>query len=146
MLTTYDILQEEGKRGVVIFQKAIEPHYATGKTKKSAFYRIEGREKVVSLTILARAFVPVLETGSKPAKTNVPSKEMIEELTPWAKARGIPEEAIYPIAKELLRKGQQVNRNVYSQQMEEFGDEVVDRVVNEFAGLAINQVVNAFEK
>jgi len=145
MLTTYEILNAQGKVGVGVFVKAIQPYKATGKTEQSAFYRIEGKDTVISLTIIARKYVKVLETGSKRAKTLVPSREMIDELTPWAKSRGLPEEAIYPIAKKLLRDGQQLNRNVYSEQMNEWADKVIDEVVSELAGLAIDKLVNTWK-
>ena len=145
MLTTFEILNAQGKVGVGIFIKAIAPYKATGKTEQSAFYRIEGKDTVISLSIIARKYVKVLETGSKPAKTLVPSKEMIDELKPWAKSRGIPDEAVYPIAKKLLKEGQQLNRNVYSEQMNEWADSVVDEVVSELAGLAIDKLVNTWE-
>lgn len=142
MLEVTDILSEEGQRGVKIWQKTIDPYTATGKTKKSAYYKIEGRDTTTSIEILAREFVDVLQTGSKPAKTRVPSKEMIDSLTPWAKSRGIPEEAIYPIAVKLLKEGQKVNRNVWKEQMEKWADEVVDRILNDLAGFVVDQVVN----
>lgn len=146
MLTTYDIFKEEGPRGVKVFQDAVDSHTATGKTKKSAYFKIEGKDTKVSLEILAREFVQVLETGSKPAHTNTPSKEMIAMLKDWAQARGIPQDAVWGIAKKLLRDGQKVNRNVYSEQMNEFADQVIDRVTKEFAGMMVNKIVNAFEK
>lgn len=143
-LDMFQILDQEGKRGVEIFQKAVAPHRATGKTQASAYSKIEGSESKTTLTIIARGFVQVLETGSKPS-TKKPSPEMIAELKPWASARGIPDEAVYAIAVKLLRDGQQVNRNVYSEQMDKFADEVADRVAEEYAGYAVDQMVNAFK-
>ncbi len=143
MLDLHQTLDAEGKQGVLVFQKAIQPYKATGKTQASAYYRIQGKE-VTTLEILARNFTQVLETGSRPAKTLVPSREMINELKPWAQSRGIPEEAVWGIAKKLLREGQKVNRNVYSEQMNEWADKAIDEVVNEFAGLAIDKIVEAW--
>lgn len=141
MLDMYNLLDEEGKRGVGIFVKAIQPHKATGQTASSAYYSIKGTNTKTTLEIFSRAFTPVLETGSRRAKTQVPSKEMIAQLKPWAQARGIPDEAVYAIAKKLLRDGQKVNRNVYSEQMAEFSEEVADRALKEFAGYVVDGIV-----
>lgn len=143
MLDVHNLLDEEGERGVGIFVKAIAPYKATGKTQASAYYKIAGTPTDTSLEIIARGYVQVLETGSQPSKKK-PSPEMIAELKPWAKARGIPDEAVYGIAIKLLRDGQRVNRNVYSQQMDKFAEEVIDRALKEFAGYAIDQVVKGF--
>lgn len=149
MLTPFDIhkiLDEEGKRGVKIFQSSISSVKATGKTADSARYVVEGKESKMSLEILARPFTPVLETGSKPAKTLKPSKEMLEELKPWAQVRGIPEDKVYGVAVNLLKNGQKVNRKLYSDKMDEFADQVADRITKEYVGYAVNNIVKAFEK
>lgn len=140
----HQVLDEEGKRGVAIFQKCIQPYRATGKTQASAYYKIEGSDTKTDLTINARGFTEVMQTGSKPSKKK-PSPEMIEELKPWAQVRGIAPEAVYGIAVKLLRDGQKVHRNVYSDQMSKFADEVADRVNDLFAGYAIDKIVNAFK-
>lgn len=145
MLDVFDIAQEEGKKGVEIFKRAIAPYNATGKTQKSAYYKIEGSSTKTILSILARGYTQVLETGSKPAKTHKPSRAMLDELAPWAQSRGIPEEAVYAIAVNLLKEGQQVNRNVYTDQMNEWADGVADRVASEFAGYAVDKMVNSFQ-
>lgn len=141
------ILDKEGRRGVDVFKKAIEPHKATSKTAQSAYYKVEGKgASSTSLTILSRPYTTVLEKGSKPADTHKPPKGMIDELTHWAKARGIPEEAVYGIAVNLLKEGQRVNRNVYSEQMQKFADEVADEVTKQYAGYAIDTLLNQFTK
>lgn len=146
MLDLVKEMDEQGKKGVAVFKKAISGHKATGETERSAYYKIEGKDTKVTLEILARAFVPVLETGSKPAKTLTPSKEMLDTLGAWAKARGIPEEAVYPIAKTLLKEGQKINRNVYSQQMDEWADEMIEIITNELAGYYVDKIVNSYAK
>lgn len=145
MLDVFQTLDQEGKRGVEVFVKAIDQVKATGKTQRSAYHKIEGTDSKTTVTIMARGFTQVLETGSKPAKTTKPSKEMLAELKPWAQVRGIPDEAVYAIAVKLLRDGQQVNRNVYSEQMDKFADEVADRVAEEYAGYAVDKMINAFK-
>ena len=146
MLTTYDILNEQGKVGVTVFKEAVKPYKATGRTEQSAYFKVEGRETRISLTIIARAFVEVMETGSKKAKTDVPSREMIDSLKPWAQARGIPEDAVWGIAKKLLKEGQKINRNVYSDQMNAWADKVIEIVVNELAGYAVDKMVSEWKK
>lgn len=137
-------LDSEGKRGVAIFKTAISSVKATGKTEQSARYEVAGKGSLTSLTIFSRPFTPVLETGSKPAKTDTPSKEMIDELTAWAQSRGIPEDAVWGIAKKLLREGQRVNRDLYTKAMDKFADEVADKVTSEFVGYAIDKLFNTF--
>lgn len=145
MLSVHNILDEEGKRGVEVFNKCIEPYKATGKTQASAYYKVAGSDTKTTLEIDARGYVKVLETGSRPAKTKKPSREMVKEMEEYTRARGLPKSAAYPMAVVLLRDGQKQNRNVYSQQMDKFSDEVADRVLNEFAGYAVDKIVKGLQ-
>jgi hypothetical protein len=46
-----------------------------------------------------------VETGRKATPNKKPSREFIENLKPWAEARGIPEGAVWAIATKINKLG-----------------------------------------
>lgn len=146
MLDTIDILNQEGKRGVEIVVKSITPYRATSRTEQSVYYKIEGKETKVDLSIFARDYIEVLQSGSKPAKTKKPSKAMLAEMAPWAKVRGIPDAKLYAVAVVLLRDGQKVKRDLWDSKLDNWADEVADRITKEMAGYVVETIVKTFNK
>ena len=118
-LTTY------GKIGVDVLRQAVAPYDVTGKTQASIKFAVDENK----LTFIAREYFQLLEKGRRPT-TKKPSKEMIENLTEYAIARGFdnPERAAWAIATKLNRDGdkthQRGGRVVYSDVMETFMKEL----------------------
>lgn len=83
---------------------------ASGKTSDSVRFEVSNSSGVVTLRVIGgRAFFPTVETGSKPAKTDVPPREMIQSLTEWAQDKGV-EASPWAIAKTILKKGSKLYR------------------------------------
>ena len=118
-LTTY------GKIGVDVLKQAVAPYNATGKTMKSIRFEVDGNKLIFKV----REYFTLLEKGRKPT-TKKPSKEMIENLTEYARARGFdnPERAAWAIATKINQEGDKTHRKggrvVYSDVMETFMKEL----------------------
>jgi len=89
---------------------------ATGKTSKSLHYEVKEQGSKITLTVLGKKYIGVVETGRKatPDYTK-PSLEFVASIREWAKAKGIDEGASYAIAKSIHQHGtklkQQGGRN-----------------------------------
>lgn len=138
-------MDEEGRRGVKVFQAVMAKANASGETAKSAYHKVEGKGPKTTLEILAREFTDVLWRGSRKAKTTKPPREMVDKLKIYARFRGIPEDKAYAMAVKLLKEGQKPGKHPeIPKAMDDFSDEVADKVTSEFAGYAVNQIIKAF--
>src|ERR1700693_2366018 len=77
--------------------------YATGET-------IAALEIALSDTggqLLAPWWIDALEVGRKPTRPNAPIGDptLLERIKEWCAAKGIPEEAAYPITKSIHKYG-----------------------------------------
>jgi len=76
---------------------------ATGSTVRSL--EVQGNK------LMARPFFTTLSTGRGPSKKGSRgSKVLFNALKAWANARGIPERAVFPIARTIHKKGDQIHR------------------------------------
>jgi hypothetical protein len=132
-----DVLQKYGPIGVEVVKMALEKVRATGKTIDSVGFFVDSDSHSYNLVIYAREFTQLLESGRRPT-TKGPSPDMIKELTEYAKARGMdkPESAAWAIAITINKKGdatfRQGGRNVYSEELEKFVDELKLAIKKDF--------------
>jgi hypothetical protein len=136
VLTTY------GQIGVEVLKQAVAPHDATGKTQQSIRYVVE--EKLI---FIARNYFTLLEKGIKPStKEPIPSREMIEFMTEYARARGMdnPEKAAWAISINQLKKGDKTHRDggrlVYSDVMKTFSDDLKKSLTKDFGKSIIDNI------
>lgn len=120
-----DVLNAQGKLAVQSLQGAVAKVDATTKTKRSIRYESDDSK----LTLFGREFIDLLNKGRGPT-TKGPSREMIENLTEYAQARGMdkPESAAWAMAKILNAKGDKAfrkgGRDVYESELQK----VIDRI------------------
>lgn len=124
MTTIPQILSKWGEVGTQAIKKDLEQVRATGKTVDSVRYEVKHEGTVDRLTFYAREWTKLLEEGRGPT-TKGPSPEMIENLTEYAKARGMQnhKSAAWAIAKKINKEGdktkKQGGRIVYSDTVEQ---------------------------
>lgn len=144
------VLTVYGSIGEQVLKDSLDKVSATNKTVASVRSQVTESDTKTKLQLIARAFTSLLEKGIKPSGKN-PSPDMIEMLTDYARARGIdkPESAAWGIAKTILKKGDKTNRqggrDVYSQELNKFVEEVKEAVKKEFKGFYVNQIKQAFK-
>lgn len=111
MTTVADILKAYGPLGVDLLKQALQTVSATGKTVNSVRFEYKKEGTVDRLTFYAREFTKALETGIGPT-TKGPSREMIESLTEYARARGMdkPESAAWAVAKVIQKEGDRTKK------------------------------------
>lgn len=102
-----DILSKRGGEAVAAIREnlANSGTNATLKTSNSVSSSVQQVGNRIVLTVIgARPFFPTVETGSKPSTKN-PSPDMIMSLTEWAQVRNIPKQAVWGVAKNILKDG-----------------------------------------
>lgn len=135
-LTTY------GQIGVEVLKQAVAPHDATGKTQQSIRFVIDEDD---TLQFIARNYFHLLEKGIRPSNKK-PSKEMIESMTEYARARGFenPEKAAWAISVKQLRDGdrthKQGGRVVYSDVMDTFTRDLKQAMNKDFKKTIIDGI------
>lgn len=145
------VFKTYGQIGVQVLKQAVAPHDATGKTQASIRYVADMQSE--QLIFLGRAFFQLLEKGVSPSKKpNVkPSKEMIEFMTEYAKARGMedPKKAAWAISVNQLKKGdktfRQGGRIVYSDVMDTFVQDFKQALAKDFGKKMVTDIKNAFK-
>lgn len=78
---------------------------ATLKTSQSLRFETSTEGTKTKLKLFGRPFFNTVETGRKATPGKKPSREFIENLRPWAEARGIPQEAVWAIATKINKLG-----------------------------------------
>lgn len=143
VLTTY------GQIGVDVLKQSIAPLDATGKTANSIRYVVDEDEG--NLMFLARAFTQLLEKGIRPSKKR-PSKEMIESMTEYARARGFkdPEKAAWAISVKQLKEGDKTHKEggriVYSDVMETFTKDLQQALKKDFGKTIREEIKNGIKR
>lgn len=84
---------------------------ATGKTADSLRFEISTEGTKTRLKLFGRPFFNTVSTGRKPTPEKKPPREFIENLKPWAEARGIPEGAVWAIATKINKLGTNLFRS-----------------------------------
>ena len=151
MLKIAQILDGFGKIGVERTKQLLEASRATGKTINSVKYEVTVKDNSERLTIKARPYTSALEDGIKPvsegSKPGIP-KEMIDNLTEYARARGMdkPESAAWGIAKNIKEFGdktyQMGGKDVYTIAMKQFSEEITKAITKEFLREATQIIKN----
>jgi len=140
VLTTY------GQIGVNVLRNSI-PN-ASGKTRDSIRFVVEEDE---NLLLIGRKYFELLEKGRGPTSKN-PSPEMIENLTEYARARGMenPKSAAWAIAKKLNRDGDKTHRAggrvLYSDVMDTFTQDLAKALKEDYGKTLSKEIKNAFKK
>lgn len=140
------VLKTYGQIGTEVIKKAVAPHDATGKTQQSIRFVVDEQEQ--KLMFFAREFFKLLEKGIKPSDKK-PSKEMIEMMTEYARARGFdnPEKAAWAISVNQLKKGDKTHRQggriVYSDVMGTFAEDLKKDLAKEFGKSIIDNIKKA---
>lgn len=148
-MSVKSVLKTYGQIGTEVLKQAIAPHDATGKTQASVRYVVDEQEE--SLSFLAREFTPLLEKGIKPS-TKKPSKEMIESMTEYAKARGFkdPEKAAWPLSIKQLKEGDKTykagGRVVYSDVMDTFTKDLQEALKKDFGKTIREDIRNGIKR
>lgn len=78
---------------------------ATLKTSQSLRQEITETSDTINFKLYGRAFFMTVETGRRPTPDKKPSREMIENLRPWAASRGIDESKVWAIATKIQKEG-----------------------------------------
>lgn len=147
VLTTY------GQIGVSIMQEAVRPLSATGKTVRSIRYEIQNvfNSEQLGLFFYARDFFALLERGIKPSQKR-PSKEMIDSLTEYAKARGMqnPKKAAWAIAINQLKEGDTTHRKggreLFSQDLQNMLKNLSEDLAKDYSIALAGNIKKQFEK
>lgn len=139
-------LQTYGEIGVDVLRDAVAPHDATGATISSIRFTVDDN----TLTFYAREFFKLLEKGIRPS-IKKPSREMIEMMTAYARARGFtdPEKAAWAISINQLAKGDTTFRKggrvVYSDVMETFTKELGNELAKDHGKQIATEMKAAFK-
>jgi hypothetical protein len=78
---------------------------ATLKTSQSLRSETTQEGTKTRMLLFGRPFFNTVSTGRKPTPNKKPSREFIENLKPWAGARGIPENKIWGVAVNINKFG-----------------------------------------
>ena len=120
---------------------------ATGKTSDSLRYEITEEGTKIVLTVFGRPYFATVETGRK-AGGGI-SRAMIENITAWVSARGIPESAVWGIATKIQKEGTELFRkggrtDIYSDLKEGFADKIFQEVTESIANEYFRNATVAF--
>ena len=79
----------------------------TGKTAQSVGYEVRATRDEITLTITAKPFFRVVETGRGPTRENYVKgeKSLVEAIKEWLSALGKEQGMAYAIAKSIHKKG-----------------------------------------
>lgn len=83
---------------------------ATLKTSQSLRIEVRTEGTRTKMLLFGRPFFNTVSTGRKPTPNKKPSREFIENLKPWADARGLPQSAIWGIATKINKLGTELWR------------------------------------
>lgn len=78
---------------------------ATNRTSHSLRIEVSKEGSKVKMVLFGRPFFTSVEDGRRPTPGKKPSREFIENLKPWAAARGIDESAVWAIATKINKSG-----------------------------------------
>jgi hypothetical protein len=78
---------------------------ATLRTSQSLRVEVKTEGTKVKMQMFGRPFFNTVNTGRKPTPGKKPSREMIENLSIWADARGIELSAVWAIANKIQASG-----------------------------------------
>jgi hypothetical protein len=115
---------------------------ATLKTSQSLRIEVQEEGDKIKLTLFGRPFFTSVRDGRKPTPGKKPSREFVENLRPWADARGIPQEAVWAIATVINRRG----TNLWlAGGREDIIEPAVDEFVNNVSQAALDAEADNFQ-
>jgi hypothetical protein len=118
---------------------------ATGKTAKSLRYEIKENGDKVILSIFGKAYIGVVETGRKATPDKKPSKEFVENIKEWVKAKNV-KGSPYAIAmsinlhgSKLKQKGgrQDIISNVINKSLT---DEIAKSILSVYSNILVTNI------
>jgi len=115
---------------------------ATGKTSRSLRFEVKNDGSKTIMKIFGRPYIMSVETGRKATPGVKPSRQFVENIKEWTKARGIPVGASYAIAKSINEKGtpstgKKIISNVIDQSLT---DNISKDVLGQFAKLLTTNI------
>lgn len=126
---------------------------ASNKTSESVEYEIdsEGQYKY-RIQILGRPYFMTVETGRKPTPDKKPSREMIENISEWLRARGKEQSLTWAIAMGINKKGTKLwqdggRKDIVSNAISDTAlDKLAQRLLDDFGDQFALEAVNIFNK
>ncbi len=83
---------------------------ATSKTSRSVKYEVIKESDKTILRVTAKPYFMVVETGRKATPDKKPSREMIDNLGEWLRARGKDDSAKWAIAIKIQKEGSELHK------------------------------------
>lgn len=124
---------------------------ATGKTAQSLKYEVVTSGDKTALRIIGKPFFAVVETGRKPTpEYEKPSKQFVDSIKEWIRAKGGEEGAAYAIAKNIHKKGTKLYQkggrtDIFSNVINDsLIDSISQDLLSKFADEFLNNVVATF--
>lgn len=122
---------------------------ATMETSNSLHYEVIESSAKITITVLGKPFMAVVETGRKPTPDKKPSRNMIDNITKWVEARGKPESAAWAIAVSIQKKGTDLFRkggrtDIYTDAGEEYAEDLFYQITKAIANDQMDLVIKGF--
>ena len=144
-----DILTKAGKYAVEKIQGnlASSGTNATEESSQSVMFSVESQGNKSTLTITAKPYFMVVETGRKPTPDKKPGRDMLDNIGKWLTARGKEESMKWAVAikinkegTELYKKGgrKDIVSNVITDQ---FIEDLANEILQYFADAVLYNVI-----
>ncbi len=151
-MSSQKILETYAPLGVELLKSKLQPLSATGKTVQS----VRAEVSLDRLVIFARDFVGTIETGRGPRKSSTPGG-FEDSMLEYMKARGIGADLTdkkrkqlarfltYKINKEGDKTFKSGGRQVYSDALAKFVEELKQALIDDFKKTFINSLKLSFK-
>lgn len=144
-----DILAQAGKSAVEKIQANLSSAgtNATSETSRSLHYSVENQGNKTILTIVAKPYFMVVETGRKPTPDKKPGREMIENIGRWLASRGKEESMKWAVAVKINKEGTELykkggRKDIVSNVItDDFIQTVMKEILQHFAEAVMSNVV-----
>lgn len=144
-----DILAQAGKSAVEKIQANLSStgSNATSETSRSIHYSVENQGNKTILTIVAKPYFMVVETGRKPTPDKKPGREMIENIGRWLAARGKEESMKWAVAVKINKEGTELykkggRKDIVSNVItDDFIQTIMKEILQHFAEAVMSNVV-----
>lgn len=105
LIETRKVLQQYGDETLQSMRDILirNDHVATGELIRSLSYRIFYDGSFYQLSFSMTEHGKYVEYGTRPGKGV--SRAMISNISKWAAVKGIPQSAVFPIAKSISKRG-----------------------------------------
>lgn len=144
-----DILDRAGKFAVEKIQRNLSSTgtNATSETSQSVKYSVESQGNKSILTITAKPYFMVVETGRRATPEKKPGREMLDSIGKWLAARGKEESMKWAVAVKINKEGTELHKkggrkdivsNVINDQ---FIQDLMAEILKHFAEAVMSNVV-----